>query len=299
MNIFPNWWTLHNVRVWHQLHKQPERVIDWVKESVPYWEALRHDDHEAWLALPSRDRLWLVTSEGALVEDTKWTAAAKTGARECLLAWTPDKELAQGQQVWGTAENGFGHPKFGGGSVLHSIAPLTFDPKIAYLIKDWIEQGHVPPLRSSWEGVTPLHVFGAYGHAAGIELLMQHKADPTALTRTGACPLEYAAQYGTVETVKKLLHWGAWNVGPQEQERVLKAAIEGRAGKDMEAVFLRSRLFPSVEDWVSLRERVKKFPKDKDVVWAKGLWEQEDRPIQLNREQRRAKGDFESKKEIK
>ena len=290
--IIPSWWSIHNLAVWIKIHRNPDLVVEWVKECIPYWEALRHDDPVEWAALPPKAFLWLVTSEGSLVEDTKWTAAAKTGARECLQAWSPDKLLKEGQQVWGTAEEGFGVPMFGGGSVLHSIAPLTFDPKIAYLVKGWLEAKVVDATQASWEGVSPLHVFGAYGHASGIEVLMQHGADPSLTTKTGATPLEYAAKYGTAETVKKLLHWGAWNVTKAEQERVLDAAITGRLGKGMEAVFLRARLFPSVTKWSDARIRLQGTVKEKEIQWAAQLWEQEEKVVPLNREQRRAQGDF-------
>src|SRR5207247_778516 len=67
----------------------------------------------------------------------------------------------------------------------------------------------------SQTGEAPLHLAAAHGHTAMIELLLEHKADPSAKARPGAfdsknhTPLEAALHAGQVEAVQLLRKAGA------------------------------------------------------------------------------------------
>lgn len=235
-----------------------------VSGSLPYWEALKNDDIEAWNALPKVESLWLLTDDNLLIEDTCWTAAAKTGAINCLNSWNPDKQLHCGQQIWGSEEHGLGVKRGGGGNVLHSISSITFEPKINYLIQKWIKEHGVKVNQKNVDGLTPLHTCAAHGHAAGVEALMQTGADITNKSKTGATPLEYAVKMGTFETTKKLLAWGGWNVDREAKDRVLEASLSARLQEPMEMLFLVDGFFveeagkehDALFKWKELRAKV-------------------------------------------
>jgi hypothetical protein len=142
-------------------------------------------------------------------------------------------------------------------------------------VKGLVDDKWLNPSQQTWDGLTPLHACAAYGHASGIELLMQKGADVLAKTKTGATPLEYAARLGTAGTVLKILHWGGGNLSEEDRQKALEAAIKARAGKRMEIVFIKQRLFSSVQEWKEVKERVlKKEVKYKEVQWASQIWQE-------------------------
>ncbi|KJE89149.1 fetal globin inducing factor [Capsaspora owczarzaki ATCC 30864] len=62
------------------------------------------------------------------------------------------------------------------------------------------------------DGYTPIHRASYNGHIKTIELLLAHKADPTALTNDGWLPLHCAAKWGFAGVVQMLLNLGAGSV---------------------------------------------------------------------------------------
>ena len=246
------------------LKNNPDKAVDLVKVSLPYWEFLKNDDVDAWDKTIKVNNLWLLTSDNVLIEDTCWTAAAKTGAVNCLESWPADKYLHKGQQIWGDEMSGLGVPKHGGGNVLHSIGPITFEPKVNYLILKWIKESRLDVNQKTVGGVTPLHASAAHGHPAGIEVLMQSGASMHAKTNASATPLEYAVKYGSFETTKKMLSWGGWTIDEPAKIRVLEAALTARLQEPMEMLFLSDGFFNfekddekmALERWRELRERV-------------------------------------------
>ena len=78
---------------------------------------------------------------------------------------------------------------------------------------------------------TPLHLAAKAGHASVLRLLVNAKADVSALTTTGAAPLHFAAASGSSEAVTILLDAGA-NVNVREpqwgQTPLMFAAASGR-----------------------------------------------------------------------
>lgn len=249
----------------------------WLKESDPYWNALKNDNPEEWSLLPEKEKFWLVSDAGVLVEDTKWTAAAKCNAIKCLKTWKPDENLNRGQKIWGDTHF-FGEPKHGGGNILHSIQHLTNNPEISYRLKDLVSGRWLDINQRTWDGLTPLHACGAYGYAPGVELLMQNGADMYILSNSGASALEMAAQYGRPETAIRMLSWGGWNLRFAQKERVLKAAAHPLAGLEMEEIFLRGHYFESVQQWVEYKMLHYPDLPIKWIQWANLVWDETPEP---------------------
>jgi hypothetical protein len=235
-----NWW-LKNVVRW-----SPKWVAKWVRASRPYYEALKEDDEIAWSVLPKRQALWIITDEGVLIQDTKWTAAAKVGAKKCLLSWVADVELNAGQIVWGDV-SGVRKPYFGGGNVWHSITHLTADPEIAYKLKEWMDGGWLSHTQATWSGVAPIHVCAHFGFEPGIELILQKGEDVSRETIAGKVPLEYAVCSGRKENVMKLLYAGAWNIPQELKNRVIASIGESKNQQEMLQIFVENQLFDTTK----------------------------------------------------
>lgn len=283
MNFDYNWMGVVNLKKVYSLYRKGTKgILDFVKESSPYWEALKNDDLAAWNELPERSSFWQITNDNNLVEDTKWTAASKAAALKCLDLWTPDSELRMGQQIWGNINEKIKRPKYGGGSVLHSMAHLTFDPKVSYMLKGWLDKKAVSVNQSTWEKVSPIHVFAAHGYPSGVEVLMQCGADISAKTKIGATPVEYAAQYGDISTLKRILYWGGLNIDEEDKIRVFKACISGKDNKKKEELFLRERIFNTLEQWQDLKIKINGSIMKKDISWAQSIWGKENRPFAKN-----------------
>ena len=71
-----------------------------------------------------------------------------------------------------------------------------------------------------------IHLAAEAGHLELVDLLLQHGADPNALTLEGWCPLCLAAAQGHLLVVKRLQPTGAC----LEKEEVLKKPIDLRKG---------------------------------------------------------------------
>ena len=130
-----DFYSINTLKTYLTLRNGVGAVSPLLKESEPYWDALKNDDTKAWSLLPFKERLWLISDSGVLVEDTKWTAAAKCSSKKCLRDWVPDNNLNKGQKIWGDTHF-FGSPKHGGGNLLHSVQHLTDIPEVAFKLND-------------------------------------------------------------------------------------------------------------------------------------------------------------------
>lgn len=246
-----------------RLKNQNGFPVQLVSDSLKYWENIKKDDIEEWDSLPAQNHLWLLTEEGLLIRDTKWTAAAKTGSIKLLENWSPDIYLHSGQEIWGDQESGISRA-YGEGNVLHSLAPMSFEPKVNYLILKWIKENNLDVNKCNRKGVTPLHAFAAHGHPPGIEALMQSGASLHNKTNSGATPTELVFKYGSFESMKKIMSWGGWNIDANAKERALKAALSARLVEPMEMYVLTEGMFSeekgdgkkSLERWRIMRESV-------------------------------------------
>lgn len=268
-----DFYNINTLKTYLTLRNGVGAVSPLLKESEPYWEALKNDDTKAWSLLPFKERLWLISDSGVLVEDTKWTAAAKCSSKKCLRDWAPDNNLDKGQKIWGDTHF-FGSPKHGGGNLLHSVQHLTDIPEVAFKLNDLLKNKWLSVNQKTWDGLTPLHACGAYGHPQGVELLMQHGGDLYLLSDTGASPLEMAAKYGRPETALRMLSWGGWNLHMGQKERVLRAVAVASAGLEMEEIFLRGHYYHSVQQWLEFKLLAYPELPLKWIEWANLVWDE-------------------------
>lgn len=268
-----DFYTLDTLKTYLSLQKGVPAASSWLKASEPYWEALKNDDIKAWDSLPKKERFWLISDSGVLVEDTKWTAAAKCSSKKCLMAWSADLELNKGQRVWGDTHF-FGTPKHGGGNLLHSVQHLIDIPEVAYKLSGFLKTRYLSVNQKTWDGLTPLHACGAYGHPQGVELLMQHGGDLYLLSDSGASALEMAARYGRPETAIRMLSWGGWNLHMAQKERVLQAVANAAQGLEMEEIFLRGHYYHSVQQWLEFKLVTYPDLPLKWIEWANLVWDE-------------------------
>ena len=192
-----------------RLNRDPRELPRVLRDSEPFWNALRDDRVDFFKDQPLPKRLWMFSdSEQVLFEDTFWTAAARMGAKQCLLQLPKNSLLHEGQIIW-LEKSGWFYPTQVGSNFLHSVAPITKDSDLLFAFRDWIRDWRLDVQATTDHGVQPIHAFAAHGHPTGIEMLMQAGADPLVKTQSGHYPIDLAKQFHQPQSVvDKLIYWG-------------------------------------------------------------------------------------------